>query len=168
MDATAHLDSGWRSALAWGCYLGSSWTWVIALFFPIMLLRDYGLWGWVAFAVPNVFGAAAMGTVLTAQSSRHLVAQHRDLCLRFSEVTIALHAFVLGWLYTRLFGASVSRKEFHLVYSTESKMPAKSRGLLNSVHVSNPKSSGEAAEMKGQNAPAATLEISSNRSVSLG
>ncbi len=77
------------------------------MFLPIVLLRDFGVWGWVAFAVPNVLGAAAMGFVLTPQRSRAVTERHREACLRFSDVTLAFHGFVLGWLYSRLFGWGV-------------------------------------------------------------
>lgn len=92
-------------ALLWACFLGCSWTWIIGMVFPILLLRDYGPWGWVVFAVPNVLGAAAMGTVLwKPQWSAWVVEKHRDMGLRFSEVTIAYHGFVLGWLVMRHWG----------------------------------------------------------------
>jgi hypothetical protein len=107
VEGQEKLDRGWAPALAWACYLGSSWTWVIGLFLPILLLRDFGLWGWVAFAAPNVLGAALMGCLLTAPGSRRMATQHRDMCVRFSEVTIGLHAFVLGWLHARMFGIPV-------------------------------------------------------------
>ena len=107
MDDVDHLDHGWCAAGAWACYLGSSWTWVIGMFLPIILMRDFAWAGWLVFVLPNIFGAAVMGSVLRADSSCRLVARHRDMCLCFSEVTLALHAFVLGWLYTRMFGTTV-------------------------------------------------------------
>ncbi len=73
--------------------------------FPVLLLRDYGPWGWVVFAVPNVLGAAAMGTVLWKPGwSAYIVEKHLAMGLRFSEVTIAYHGFVLGWLMMRQWG----------------------------------------------------------------
>jgi len=99
------LQRGVLPAALWACFLGCSWTWIIGMVFPVLLLRDYGPWGWVVFAVPNVLGAAAMGVVLgKPQWSARLVERHRDMALRFSEVTIAYHAFVLGWLMMRLWG----------------------------------------------------------------
>ncbi len=72
---------------------------------PVLLVNDFGFLGWVAFAVPNVIGAAAMGFVLpTAAVSRRVTGMHRDMCLRFSEVTITFHFFVISWLYFKLFG----------------------------------------------------------------
>ncbi|MEM1097542.1 MAG: hypothetical protein AAGH92_02015 [Planctomycetota bacterium] len=94
---------GW--AVLWGCFLGCSWTWVIGMVFPVLLLRDYGLWGWVAFAVPNVLGAAAMGFVLaTPDVARNIWSKHRTMVRWFSDVTLAYHVFVLMWLGTKLFG----------------------------------------------------------------
>jgi len=96
-DARPAPQRGWGPALLWGCFLGASWTWVIGMLFPILLVRDYGVAGWVAFAIPNVLGAAAMGFVLAGPVHSRLVARrHLDMCLRFSEVTLAFHAFVLG------------------------------------------------------------------------
>ncbi|MEM7576076.1 MAG: hypothetical protein AAF328_01265 [Planctomycetota bacterium] len=94
---------GW--AVLWGCFVGCSWTWVIGMVFPVLLLRDYGMWGWVAFAVPNVLGAAAMGFVLgSPEVARSIWNKHRTMVRWFSDVTLAFHVFVLMWLGTALFG----------------------------------------------------------------
>ena len=78
---------------------------MIGMFLPAMMLRDYGAWGWVVFVIPNVLGAAALGYVLgNADKSKAMVARHGDMCLRFSQVTVAYHLFVIGWLYGRLLG----------------------------------------------------------------
>ncbi|MEM9416548.1 MAG: hypothetical protein AAGA29_13895 [Planctomycetota bacterium] len=96
---------GPAAALLWGVFLGCSWTWIIGMVFPAMLLRDYGLKGWAAFAVPNVVGAAAMGTVLFKPKwSAELVRKHAVACHNFSVVTIAFHLYVITWLFTGLFG----------------------------------------------------------------
>lgn len=93
------------AALLWGAFLGCSWTWIIGMVFPALLLRDYGLKGWLAFAVPNVLGAAAMGTVLYKPGlSAGLVRKHAVACHNFSVVTIAFHLYVVAWLFTGLFG----------------------------------------------------------------
>ncbi len=90
---------GTLAVLMWGCFLGCSWTWVIGMYFPVLLVRDYGLWGWVAFAVPNVLGAAAMGTVLkSADVSRGLVEKHAGACKWFGRVTVAYQAYLIGAL----------------------------------------------------------------------
>src|SRR3954466_11135783 len=84
------------SSLSWAAFLACSWTWCIGMFLPVLLIRDYGLAGWWVFAVPNVIGAAAMGTVLRdAQASRRLVAAHRTACRWFSIVTICFHGFFI-------------------------------------------------------------------------
>ncbi|WP_432798982.1 hypothetical protein [Poriferisphaera sp. WC338] len=98
-------DRGVGPVLFWSAFLGSSWTWIIGMVLPVLLVNDFGFLGWVAFAVPNVIGAAAMGFVLpTAAVSRRVTGMHRDMCLRFSEVTITFHFFVISWLYFKLFG----------------------------------------------------------------
>jgi hypothetical protein len=85
--------------LPWSAFLGVSWTWCIGMFLPVLLVRDYGVWGWLVFAVPNVIGAAAMGWVLPdASSSARLVESHGGACAAFSIVTIAFHVFFVGWL----------------------------------------------------------------------
>lgn len=85
--------------LGWGAYLGVSWTWCIGMFLPVLLMRDFGVWAFGVFAIPNVVGAAAMGWVLrTRASSESLVAEHRTACGLFSAVTIAFHLSVLVWL----------------------------------------------------------------------
>ena len=97
---------GVGAALLWACFLGCSWTWVIGMFLPIMLLRDYGLWGWVAFAVPNVIGSAAMGTVLrTPAASWNIVQKHPTAMRWFAAVTIAYHLYVVFWLFGLLWAA---------------------------------------------------------------
>lgn len=90
---------GAGAAVMWALFLGCSWTWVIGMFLPVLLVRDYGLWGWVAFAVPNVLGAAAMGFVLRdAQASRALVEKHAAACRWFGLVTVAYQAYLIGAL----------------------------------------------------------------------
>ncbi len=91
--------------LGWACYLGSSWTWIIGMVLPVLLIRDHGWRGWVVFAVPNVIGAAAMGWVLrSGETSRRLVERHRAACVLFSGVTLAFHVFVVGWAFAWVFG----------------------------------------------------------------
>lgn len=75
------------------------------MFFPVLLLRDFGLWGWVVFAVPNVVGAAAMGAVLARPgSSERVVAAHPAACACFSVVTILFHVLFLAWIVSALVG----------------------------------------------------------------
>lgn len=86
---------GWAS---WAVYLGVSWTWVIGMFLPVLLLRDHGWIGFAVFLLPNVLGAAAMGFVLDPRGSEGLVRRHRPAMAAFSLVTILLHGLLLGWL----------------------------------------------------------------------
>ncbi len=82
--------------LGWGAFLGASWTWCIGMFLPVLLVRDYGLWGWLVFAVPNVVGAAAMGWILRdADASFRALGKHLTAVVAFSLVTIAFHLFFL-------------------------------------------------------------------------
>lgn len=95
-------------ALLWACFLGCSWTWVIGMFIPIMLLRDFGVWGWVAFAAPNVIGAAAMGFVLRRPDvAWDLTRRHQSAMRLFSGVTIAFHLYVVAWLFNSLWLALI-------------------------------------------------------------
>lgn len=91
--------------LRWAIYLGVSWTWCIGMFLPVILVRDFGLWAFFAFAVPNVLGAAVMPFVLGgAEKSREMVAAHRGAMVSFSRVTIAYQAFFAGWMLPQLLG----------------------------------------------------------------
>src|SRR5438105_14205353 len=92
-------------AVLWAIFLACSWTWCIGMFLPVLLVRDYGVWGWVVFAVPNVIGAAAMGwTVRDAEHSRRLVGAHRLAADSFSWVTIAFQMFILLWFLFQMAG----------------------------------------------------------------
>ena len=92
-------SSGPWAVIKWACFLGCSWTWVIGMFAPVLMLRDFGFWGWVAFAVPNVIGAAAMGTVLrSAAVSRLLTDRHATALYAFAAVTVAYQFYVVAWL----------------------------------------------------------------------
>lgn len=69
------------------------------MFLPVLLIRDFGIWGFVVFAVPNVLGAAGMGWVVRSpEASRRLVAAHQVAVYVFSEVTVAFQVFFVGWL----------------------------------------------------------------------
>ena len=102
MDAATSAGVSRRgpgAALLWAFFLGCSWTWVIGMLFPVLLVRDFGVWGWVVFAVPNVVGAAAMGFILpSAAASRRLTRQHGPAIRGFSAVTLAFHVYVACWL----------------------------------------------------------------------
>jgi hypothetical protein len=75
------------------------------MFLPGLLVRDYGRWGWVAFMIPNIFGAAAMGWVLNKGSSQRITRDHRHACVAFSLVTIAFHLHWLGWFVREALGS---------------------------------------------------------------
>jgi hypothetical protein len=98
--STEQPDTSLKSALGWGAFLGVSWTWCIGMCLPALLIRDHGnsLAAWVAFAVPNVLGAAAMGWTLGRPGhSQQLVAAHAIAGRAFSVVTIAFH-LLFAWL----------------------------------------------------------------------
>ena len=104
-DPGTPLTRGPFAALLWGVFLGCSWTWIIGMIFPALLLRDYGLYGWFVFAIPNVLGAALMGLVLyRPQWSVNIVTNHRVACQNFTVITVAYHLFVVAWLFSKLFG----------------------------------------------------------------
>jgi hypothetical protein len=92
-------------ALAWAVYLGVSWTWVIGMFLPVLLIRDFGPASWFIFAIPNVLGAAAMGWVLKSREHTfRLITQHRGATQAFSVVTIAFHLFFIVWMVSQFVG----------------------------------------------------------------
>ncbi len=102
LDSESALSpkSGVGPALLWACFLGCSWTWVIGMFLPVMLVRDFGVWGWIVFAVPNVLGAAAMGFVLRTPGISWKITQNHPGALRwFAGVTIAYQVYVVFWLF---------------------------------------------------------------------
>ena len=105
--AHGHLrPTGVWATLGWACYLGASWTWVIGMFLPVLLVRDFGDAGWWAFALPNVIGAAAVGFVWrNAAASRAVEQKHGRAMLAFSVATLALHGFVIAAWLPALFGA---------------------------------------------------------------
>ena len=107
-SAPLQVRRGIGPALLWACFLGCSWTWVIGMLMPVMMVRDFGVWGWVAFAVPNVVGAAAMGTVLRRpEVSASLVRRHGRALRWFSAVTIVFHLYVVTWLTGAIWAALV-------------------------------------------------------------
>lgn len=95
-------------AILWGCYLGCSWTWVIGMLLPTFLVRDYGLWGWIVFAIPNVIGAGALGFVISkAEVSRRLVLQHQLAFVGFTLCTVAYQFFGAAWIGGQLVGVII-------------------------------------------------------------
>lgn len=121
-------DPATENPLPWAMFLGASWTWVIGMFLPVLLVRDHGLWGWVAFAVPNVVGAAAMGwTLRDAEASEQFVRRHAGACYAFSLVTIAYHVFFAMWMVQRLcpFGLSFGGLIALVLFLIVSLLPAR-------------------------------------------
>lgn len=85
------------ATLGWGFYLAVSWTWVIGMILPALMLRDFGWWGLAVFLAPNAIGAAAMGTVLRdAEAATRLRHTHRSAIALFSLVTVAFHLYLMG------------------------------------------------------------------------
>lgn len=94
--ATLSSSGRWLATLGWAVYLGVSWTWCIGMFLPLLLMRDFGLAGYLAFAIPNVAGAAAMGWMIRSpEASRGFVERHRAACAAFSVITALFHVAFL-------------------------------------------------------------------------
>lgn len=65
------------------------------MFLPVLLVRDYGVMGWVVFAIPNVIGAAAMGWVLRDGMSERIVREHSTAIEWFRLVTVVFQLWFL-------------------------------------------------------------------------
>jgi hypothetical protein len=86
-------------AAVWAAFLACSWTWCIGMFLAVVLLRDFGIWGFLVLAVPIVVGAAALGWVVPSRErALSLLARHRLAIACFSSVTIAFHVYWLAWI----------------------------------------------------------------------
>lgn len=100
----AGLQSAGRHGVAtgwglWAVYVGVSWTWCIGMFLPALLWRDFGIWSFAVFALPNIVGAAALGLVMKSpESSRLFMERHHWACSAFSAVTIAFQVFFAAWI----------------------------------------------------------------------
>lgn len=88
----------------WGLFLASSWTWCIGMYLPVPLLREFGWAGFLVFAIPNVVGCAAFGYVFSEERSRRFVARFPKLLTAFSTITVAYHAFFVGFVGSALLG----------------------------------------------------------------
>jgi hypothetical protein len=105
MPGQTRRETPTAAVLGWAAYLACSWTWCIGLFLPVLLVRELGTLGFVIFAVPNVVGAAMVGTILpSADASAQLVRRHRPALVAFSVVTVAFHLFFAAWMLPRLIG----------------------------------------------------------------
>jgi hypothetical protein len=73
------------------------------MYLPVILLRDLGWPGFLAFAIPNILGAAAFGYVLASRArSEALIAGQRPALRWFSITAVAYHAFFAAFLVTIL------------------------------------------------------------------
>lgn len=110
-ERAAHPDRPLSTlgVIGWAAYLACSWTWCIGMFLPILLIRDFGAWGFLAFAAPNVVGAALMGFVLTSHQSREIAHRHHTAGQVFSAVTIAFQLVFLFTIATMFFGPETAR-----------------------------------------------------------
>ncbi|HSW01889.1 MAG TPA: hypothetical protein VLI39_17095 [Sedimentisphaerales bacterium] len=105
MPGETRRETPTAAVLGWAAYLACSWTWCIGMFLPVLLVRELGTLGFVIFAVPNVVGAAIMGTILpSAGVSSQVVQRHRPALVAFSAVTVAFHLFFAAWMAPRLIG----------------------------------------------------------------
>src|SRR4051812_39516970 len=91
------------ASLGWAAFLAVSWTWCIGMYLPVLMVRDFGVWAWVVFAVPNVIGAAAMAWTLSSpEASARLVEAHRTACRWFSWITITFQLFFAAWFVRKI------------------------------------------------------------------
>src|SRR4029079_12438831 len=89
--------------LLWAVYLAMSWTWCIGMFLPVLLVRDYGVWGWIVFAVPNVVGAAAVGWLYRCRDGLPVTEAHARVISLFSLVTAGFQIFFACWVIDIIF-----------------------------------------------------------------
>src|SRR5947209_11222754 len=112
----------------WAFFLACSWTWCIGMFLPVLLVRNWGIWAWIVFAVPNIIGAAAMGLVISSrQQSENILINHRTAIAVFSLITIAFHIYFVYWFVAqRLMGPwllVIPVAAFFLIWSAGRKSP---------------------------------------------
>lgn len=82
-----------------GAYLACSWTWCIGMFFPILLMMDFGWPAFFVFAVPNIIGVMLFGWVMRREgAAAALTERHSRAAAMFSLVTLAFHAFFIAWV----------------------------------------------------------------------
>jgi len=78
------------------------------MFLPLLLMRDFGSAAFWVFMIPNALGAAAMGVVLSRESSLAAVLINAPQLRAFSTVTIAFQCFFLAWLLARFEDAVIT------------------------------------------------------------
>ncbi|MSR17725.1 MAG: hypothetical protein EXS00_00900 [Phycisphaerales bacterium] len=89
-----------HATLGWGLYLANSWTWCIGMFLPIVMLKLFGIWGFVAFAIPNVLGCTLFGYVLSREKSQAFLLKHGGAIRWFSIITIGYQCFFAAWMFS--------------------------------------------------------------------
>lgn len=68
------------------------------MYFPVLMVRDFGWWGWVAFLVPNCLGAMMVGLVHRSPgAAARVIGAHGPAARAFSVVTILFHVSFLAW-----------------------------------------------------------------------
>jgi len=101
----------WSSAWSiggWGVFCAASWTWCIGMYLPLVMLRDDGWMGFLAFAIPNVIGCAAFGYVRSRNACRTALRVNAPALRLFSIVTVAYQLFFVGFVLTALAPTTVS------------------------------------------------------------
>ncbi len=99
--------STFQQTIVWGTFLATSWTWVIGMVLPVLLCGIFNFWGWLAFAIPNIIGAGAVGYFSygrTLEEKEAFIRKHLLMLTVFSIVTVLFQLFVISWLITRLVG----------------------------------------------------------------
>ena len=86
------------STLGWGLFCACSWTWCIGMYLPVIMLRQFGWWGFLVFAIPNVFGCAAFGYVLKRATSQQVVLKHGSAMRCFSFIVVVYHMFFVPFV----------------------------------------------------------------------
>ena len=88
-----------------GLALASSWTWIIGMYLPRIMMERHGWAGFLAFAVPNVIGCTAFGFVLRKPgAATALRTQIEGEAKWFSSATIAFHVLFAVFLVKSLLG----------------------------------------------------------------
>jgi hypothetical protein len=84
--------------ILWGIYCACSWTWVIGMYLPRLMMERYGPWAFLVFAIPNVIGCAGMGYVLRSrQRSAQMTGTHAHASVIFSLAAIGYHLLFLPY-----------------------------------------------------------------------
>lgn len=112
IDESPSVPSSATASRRWvfdAAYLGMSWTWVIGMFLPVLLVRDYGPYAWLIFALPNVLGAAWMGwSIKSSDHAATMVRTHLPAMRAFTLVTIAFHVFFVLWWIGEALGLGIA------------------------------------------------------------